>query len=42
MATLVLKISLAEAAAKVRVGPPEDDVSDMDLPVWTAVFYEAL
>jgi hypothetical protein len=33
-ATTMLRISLREAAAKVRVGPPEDDADDMALPVW--------
>jgi nitroimidazol reductase NimA-like FMN-containing flavoprotein (pyridoxamine 5'-phosphate oxidase superfamily) len=36
-ATTVLRLSLAEAAAKVRSGPPEDDAGDMDRPVWAGV-----
>ena len=36
-ATTVLRLSLAEAAAKVRTGPPEDDAEDMELPVWAGV-----
>jgi hypothetical protein len=32
--TLVLKLSLSEAAAKVRTGPPIDDETDYALPVW--------
>lgn len=36
-ATIVLKISLTESAAKVRVGPPQDDEEDMNVPVWTGV-----
>jgi nitroimidazol reductase NimA-like FMN-containing flavoprotein (pyridoxamine 5'-phosphate oxidase superfamily) len=36
-ATIVLKISLAEAAAKVRVGPPQDDEEDMHVPAWAGV-----
>jgi hypothetical protein len=33
-ATLVLRLPLAEASAKVRTGPPVDDEEDMALPVW--------
>ena len=33
-ATTVLRISLHEAAAKVRQGPPEDKAEDMTWPVW--------
>lgn len=33
-ATLVLRLPLAEASAKVRTGPPVDDEEDMGLPVW--------
>ncbi|WP_028455851.1 pyridoxamine 5'-phosphate oxidase family protein [Chitinilyticum litopenaei] len=36
-ATIVLRIPLDEAAAKVRSGGPEDDEKDMDIPVWTGV-----
>jgi uncharacterized protein len=32
--TLVLKLPLAEASAKVRTGPPIDDEPDYSLPVW--------
>jgi nitroimidazol reductase NimA-like FMN-containing flavoprotein (pyridoxamine 5'-phosphate oxidase superfamily) len=32
--TLVLKLPLAEASAKVRTGPPIDDEPDYKLPVW--------
>jgi uncharacterized protein len=32
--TLVLSLSLAEASAKVRTGPPMDDDADYALPVW--------
>lgn len=32
--TLVLRLPLAEASAKVRTGPPIDDEPDYDLPVW--------
>ncbi|HYV05775.1 MAG TPA: pyridoxamine 5'-phosphate oxidase family protein [Blastocatellia bacterium] len=33
-ATLVLKLPLAEASAKIRTGPPIDDEPDYKLPVW--------
>jgi nitroimidazol reductase NimA-like FMN-containing flavoprotein (pyridoxamine 5'-phosphate oxidase superfamily) len=33
-ATLVLCLSLVEASAKIRTGPPIDDEEDMKLPVW--------
>jgi hypothetical protein len=36
-ATTVLRLSLAEAAAKVRSGPPIDDDADLDWPVWAGV-----
>jgi uncharacterized protein len=36
-ATRVLRLSLAEASAKVRGGPPIDDAEDMALPVWAGV-----
>jgi hypothetical protein len=36
-ATIVQNMSLTEAAAKVRVGPPQVDEKDMDAPVWTGV-----
>jgi uncharacterized protein len=32
--TLVLTLSLAEASAKIRTGPPVDDEADYALPVW--------
>jgi uncharacterized protein len=32
--TLVLALSLQEASAKVRTGPPVDDEADYALPVW--------
>ena len=35
--TTVLRLSLAEAAAKVRSGPPIDDAEDLALPVWAGV-----
>jgi uncharacterized protein len=35
--TLMLAIGLDEASAKVRTGPPSDDESDLDLPIWAGV-----
>ncbi len=32
--TLVLALSLSEASAKIRTGPPVDDEEDYDLPIW--------
>ena len=42
-ATTVLRISLAEAACKVRSGPPNDDEEDMHIAAWAGVLplYEA-
>jgi nitroimidazol reductase NimA-like FMN-containing flavoprotein (pyridoxamine 5'-phosphate oxidase superfamily) len=36
-ATLVLRVPLAEASAKVRTGPPIDDDADLGLEVWAGV-----
>jgi nitroimidazol reductase NimA-like FMN-containing flavoprotein (pyridoxamine 5'-phosphate oxidase superfamily) len=36
-ATAVAAITIAEAAAKVRSGPPVDDEEDYSLPVWAGV-----
>lgn len=36
-ATLVLALSLVEASAKIRTGPPVDDEEDYELPVWAGV-----
>jgi nitroimidazol reductase NimA-like FMN-containing flavoprotein (pyridoxamine 5'-phosphate oxidase superfamily) len=36
-ATTILRISTAEAAAKIRVGGPHDDEADLGLPVWSGV-----
>lgn len=41
-ATSVLALSLDEASAKVRTGPPVDDAEDMDAPVWAGVLPLAL
>jgi nitroimidazol reductase NimA-like FMN-containing flavoprotein (pyridoxamine 5'-phosphate oxidase superfamily) len=35
--TLVLRVSLAEASAKVRTGPPQDGEEDYGLLVWAGV-----
>jgi len=35
--TSILRLTLTEASAKVRVGPPEDDAPDYALPVWAGV-----
>jgi nitroimidazol reductase NimA-like FMN-containing flavoprotein (pyridoxamine 5'-phosphate oxidase superfamily) len=36
-ATKILKIPITEASAKIRTGPPIDDQSDYDLPIWAGV-----
>ncbi|MCI1748339.1 MAG: pyridoxamine 5'-phosphate oxidase family protein [Acidipropionibacterium sp.] len=36
-ATSVIRLSLAEASAKVRTGPPADDEEDYALPIWAGV-----
>lgn len=36
-ATTILRISLAEAAAKIRTGGPADDDEDLAIPVWAGV-----
>lgn len=35
--TLLLAVPLDEASAKVRTGPPKDDVDDLELDVWAGV-----
>jgi uncharacterized protein len=35
--TTILRISLDEASAKMRSGPPTDDTDDLALPVWAGV-----
>jgi uncharacterized protein len=32
-----MAISLDEASAKVRTGPPHDDDDDLSLPIWAGV-----
>jgi uncharacterized protein len=41
-ATLVLALPIAEASAKARSGPPEDDAEDLNAPVWAGVLPLAL
>lgn len=41
-ATQVLALSLDEASAKVRTGPPADDDEDMDRDVWAGIIPLAL
>jgi uncharacterized protein len=36
-ATIVLSLTLEEASAKIRTGPPLDDEEDYSLPVWAGV-----
>jgi uncharacterized protein len=36
-ATTVLEVTIEEASAKVRTGPPIDDEEDYDLPVWAGI-----
>jgi nitroimidazol reductase NimA-like FMN-containing flavoprotein (pyridoxamine 5'-phosphate oxidase superfamily) len=41
-ATAILALSLDEASAKIRTGPPTDDEEDLELPVWAGVIPLAL
>jgi nitroimidazol reductase NimA-like FMN-containing flavoprotein (pyridoxamine 5'-phosphate oxidase superfamily) len=36
-ATMVLSLSLVEASAKIRTGPPVDDEEDYELSVWAGI-----
>lgn len=36
-ATTLLRMTIEEASAKIRTGPPKDDEPDYDLPVWAGV-----
>lgn len=36
-ATLVLRVPLVAASAKLRLGPPIDDAEDQELPYWSGV-----
>jgi uncharacterized protein len=40
--TLVLRIPIVEASAKIRTGPPKDDEEDYTLPIWAGVLPLAL
>jgi nitroimidazol reductase NimA-like FMN-containing flavoprotein (pyridoxamine 5'-phosphate oxidase superfamily) len=40
--TLVLRVPIAEASAKIRIGPPKDDEEDYALPIWAGVLPLAL
>jgi uncharacterized protein len=40
--TLLLKLPITEASAKVRTGGPVDDAEDVDLPIWAGVLPCAL
>ena len=40
--TLVLRVSIDEASAKIRTGPPKDDAEDYGLPIWAGVLPLAL
>src|SRR5437764_15139058 len=40
--TLVLRVPIAEASAKIRTGPPKDDEEDYTLPIWAGVLPLAL
>jgi uncharacterized protein len=40
--TTILALSLDEASAKIRTGPPTDDEADLDFPVWAGVIPLAL
>lgn len=35
--TMVLRMPLSEASAKIRSGPPKDDAEDMTVPAWAGV-----
>lgn len=36
-ATSVLRVEIETASAKIRVGPPNDEEADYDLPIWAGV-----
>lgn len=36
-ATALMRITLTEVSAKMRIGPPQDDKDDLQLPVWAGV-----
>ena len=40
--TIVLRLPIAEASAKIRTGPPADDAEDYALPIWAGVLPQTL
>lgn len=36
-ATLLLRLTISDASAKIRTGPPKDDPADLALPIWAGV-----
>lgn len=36
-ATMVLRLPLSEASAKIRRGPPKDDAEDLAIPAWAGI-----
>ncbi|PYQ47059.1 MAG: pyridoxamine 5'-phosphate oxidase family protein [Acidobacteria bacterium] len=40
--TLVLRVPIDEASAKIRIGPPKDDAEDYGLPIWAGILPLAL
>jgi nitroimidazol reductase NimA-like FMN-containing flavoprotein (pyridoxamine 5'-phosphate oxidase superfamily) len=36
-ATAIIKVAIESASAKIRTGPPDDDVRDLNLPAWAGV-----
>jgi uncharacterized protein len=36
-ATTILSLPITEGSAKIRSGPPVDEASDYDLPIWAGV-----
>ncbi len=36
-ATSVLRLTIEQASAKIRVGPPSDETEDYNLPIWAGV-----
>lgn len=36
-ATKIFKITISEASAKIRTGPPIDEKTDYDLPIWAGI-----
>ena len=36
-ATLVVRVPIREASAKIRTGPPLDEKRDLEIPIWAGV-----